>query len=81
MPERATKAARDHLRSHRHGCGGTHRAARLVPVAAPAEVRAEAMACLPRVRHFDRAMARADSLSGGQRQRMAIQRSAKPRGR
>ncbi len=41
---------------------------------APAEVRAEAMACLARVGLADRAMARVDSLSGGQQQRVAIAR-------
>ncbi len=41
---------------------------------APAEVRAEAMACLSRVGLADRASARVDSLSGGQQQRVAIAR-------
>jgi phosphonate transport system ATP-binding protein len=41
---------------------------------APAEVRAEAMACLDRVGLADRALARVDSLSGGQQQRVAIAR-------
>ncbi len=41
---------------------------------APAEVRAEAMACLERVGLADRALARVDSLSGGQQQRVAIAR-------
>ena len=41
---------------------------------APAEVRAEAMACLDRVGLADRAMTRVDSLSGGQQQRVAIAR-------
>ncbi|MCB6179763.1 ATP-binding cassette domain-containing protein [Rhodobacter sp. Har01] len=41
---------------------------------APAEVRAEAMACLDRVGLADRAMARVDGLSGGQQQRVAIAR-------
>jgi phosphonate transport system ATP-binding protein len=41
---------------------------------APAEVRAEAMACLDRVGLADRALTRVDSLSGGQQQRVAIAR-------
>lgn len=41
---------------------------------APAEVRAEALACLARVGLADRARARVDSLSGGQQQRVAIAR-------
>ena len=41
---------------------------------APAEVRAEAMACLDRVGLADRALVRVDSLSGGQQQRVAIAR-------
>lgn len=41
---------------------------------APADVRAEAMACLARVGLADRAAARVDSLSGGQQQRIAIAR-------
>ncbi|NEX48780.1 phosphonate ABC transporter ATP-binding protein [Pseudotabrizicola algicola] len=41
---------------------------------APAEVRAEAMACLDRVGLADRASARVDSISGGQQQRVAIAR-------
>ncbi len=41
---------------------------------APADVRAEAMACLARVGLADRACARVDSLSGGQQQRVAIAR-------
>jgi phosphonate transport system ATP-binding protein len=41
---------------------------------APAEVRAEAMACLERVGLADRALTRVDSLSGGQQQRVAIAR-------
>lgn len=41
---------------------------------APADVRAEAMACLDRVGLADRASARVDSLSGGQQQRVAIAR-------
>ncbi len=41
---------------------------------APAEVRAEAMACLSRVGLADRALARVDTLSGGQQQRTAIAR-------
>ncbi len=42
--------------------------------AAPAEVRAEAMACLDRVGLADKALQRVDSLSGGQQQRVAIAR-------
>lgn len=42
--------------------------------AAPAEVRAEAMACLARVGLADKALQRVDSLSGGQQQRVAIAR-------
>jgi phosphonate transport system ATP-binding protein len=42
--------------------------------AAPAEVRAEAMACLTRVGLSDKALQRVDSLSGGQQQRVAIAR-------
>ncbi|PZO03890.1 MAG: ABC transporter [Hyphomicrobiales bacterium] len=41
---------------------------------APADVRAEAMACLEAVGLADKAMQRADSLSGGQSQRVAIAR-------
>ena len=41
---------------------------------APADARAEAMACLDRVGLADRASARVDSLSGGQQQRVAIAR-------
>lgn len=41
---------------------------------APAEVRAEAAACLARVGLADRALQRADSLSGGQSQRVAVAR-------
>jgi phosphonate transport system ATP-binding protein len=41
---------------------------------APAEVRAEAMACLARVGLADKALQRVDSLSGGQQQRVAIAR-------
>lgn len=42
--------------------------------AAPADVRAEAMACLGRVGLADKALQRVDSLSGGQQQRVAIAR-------
>ncbi len=42
--------------------------------AAPAEVRAEAMACLDRVGLADKSLQRVDSLSGGQQQRVAIAR-------
>ena len=42
--------------------------------AAPAPVRAEAMACLERVGLADKALQRVDSLSGGQQQRVAIAR-------
>ena len=42
--------------------------------AAPAPVRAEAMACLARVGLADRALQRVDSLSGDQQQRVAIAR-------
>jgi phosphonate transport system ATP-binding protein len=41
---------------------------------APADVRAEAMACLARVGLADKALQRIDSLSGGQQQRVAIAR-------
>ena len=41
---------------------------------APADVRAEAVACLACVGLADRALARVDSLSGGQQQRVAIAR-------
>jgi phosphonate transport system ATP-binding protein len=41
---------------------------------APAEVRAEAMACLARVGLVDFALRRVDGLSGGQSQRVAIAR-------
>ena len=42
--------------------------------AAPAPVRAEAMACLARVGLDNRALQRVDSMSGGQQQRVAIAR-------
>ena len=42
--------------------------------AAPADVRAEAMACLARVGLAEKALQRVDSLSGGQQQRVAIAR-------
>ncbi len=42
--------------------------------AAPAPVRAEAMACLDRVGLAEKALQRVDSLSGGQQQRVAIAR-------
>ena len=58
-----------------HGVQARHSGPRVwFQALAPAEVRAEAMACLDRVGLADRAMTRVDSLSGGQQQRVAIAR-------